>query len=380
MSATTLATKERRAVSAIYPTLAAIVMFGLVLGIIRLVRGLGPTTNLNDGYPWGLWIAFDFFAVPFSGGAFTLAFVTQIANRKKYHGIAHLALLAGFLGYTMVVLVLLFDIGRWDQFYSVLLPWRWNLHSFMFEVSMSITFYFGVLILELLPIVFAKRDSLPVQLINRLIVLLAAVGILLSTVHQGSIGAIFLILHHRLHPLWWSPILPVLFLTSAVMSGLSVAIFLSVLTWRALKRPAPMRLLSGLAKAAAVVLALYLVLKLGDLLLAGELGRIFDSGGFSFVWLIEMIIGVIVPLAIFASRARESESGLLVGAICVAVGLAINRSTQAWFALAPPPGVTYAPHWMEYAITIAAFAAGVLFLALGVRYLEGLRKPIEESH
>jgi Ni/Fe-hydrogenase subunit HybB-like protein len=382
MSATNSTSKGRHAVPVITIILAAIAALGVVLGIIRLVKGLGPTTNLNDGYPWGLWIAFDFFAVPFSAGAFTLALVSQIFNRKEYHGIAHLALLAGFLGYTMVVLVLLLDIGRWDQFYSVLLPWRWNLHSFMFEVSMSITFYFGVLILELLPIVFAKKaDWLPVQIVNQLMVLLASVGILLSTVHQGSIGAIFLILSHKLHALWWTPILPLLFLTSALFSGLSVAIFFAVLTWRALKRPVPMKLLSDLVKVVVVVQAVYLVLKLGDLLLAGELGLVFDSGGFSLIWLAEMIIGVIAPMAIFASRARESESGLLVGTICVAVGLAINRSTQAWFALEAPPGTTYTPHWIEWAIVIAALAAGILIFSLGVRFVEALRKPVlEEGH
>jgi Ni/Fe-hydrogenase subunit HybB-like protein len=373
--------KERRGSTTVYLVLAAIALFGLILGIIRLVQGLGATTNLNDGYPWGLWIAFDFFAVPFSAGAFTLALVTQIFNRKEYHGIAHLALLAGFLGYTMVILVLILDIGRWDQFYSVLLPWRWNLHSFMFEVSMSITLYFGVLMLELLPIVFRDRDWVAVQLVDRLMVVVAAVGILLSTVHQGSIGAIFLILSHRLHALWWTPILPVLFLTSALFSGLSVAIFLGILTWRALKRPVPMKLLSGLARVAAALLVFYLVLKVGDLLLAGELDLIFNSGGFSFVWLLEVIIGVIVPIGIFASRARENEDGLLVGSICVLVGLAINRATQAWFALDAPPGHSYTPNWIEYAIAAAAIAAGVLFYSLGIRRLQGLRRPIlEEGH
>ena len=381
MSVTDLMSKERRGSTAAYLVLAVIAVFGLVLGIIRLVQGLGATTNLNDGYPWGLWIAFDFFAVPFSAGAFTLALVTQIFNRKAYSGIAHLALLAGFLGYTMVILVLLLDIGRWDQFYSVLLPWRWNLHSFMFEVSMSITLYFGVLMLELLPIVFGDRDWVAVQIVDRLIVLVAAVGILLSTVHQGSIGAIFLILSHRLQALWWTPILPVLFLTSALFSGLSVSILLGILTWRALKRPVPMKLLSGLAKGAAALLVFYLVLKVGDLLLAGELDLIFNSGGFSFVWLVEVIIGVIVPLVIFASRARESEDGLLVGSICVLVGLAINRATQAWFALDAPPGHSYTPHWIEYAIPLAAAAAGILFYSLGIRRLQGLRQPIlEDGH
>lgn len=368
MSAITRA-KDRVTFPAAYLILAVTAAFGLILGIIRLVLGLGATTNLSDYYPWGLWIAFDFFAVPFSAGAFTLAAVVQIFNRKKYHGIAHLALLAGFLGYLMVILVLILDIGRWDQFYSVLLPWRWNLHSFMFEVSMSITVYFGVLVLELFALAFRGRNLLPVQLIEQAMPLVAGVGGLLSCVHQGSIGAIFLILSHRLHPLWWTPILPLLFLTSAVFSGLSVAILLALLTWRALRQPVPFRLLSGLAKVVAILLAIYLVLKVGDLLVTGEMGLVFGSGRFSVLWLVEMIIGVIVPLMIFASRARETERGLLTGAVCVIVGLALNRWTNAWFALRAPAGYIYFPHWMETVITIAAFAAGILFFALGVRYL-----------
>lgn len=378
--------KERRGPSGLSTIallfLAAVVVFGAILGIIRLVKGLGPTTNLNQGYPWGLWIAFDFFAVPFSAGAFTLAFVVHIFNQKKYHGIAHLALLAGFLGYLMVVLVLLMDIGRWDQFYSVLLPWRWNLHSFMFEVSMSITLYFCVLALELIPVVlgaFGRGDSSLVKLINRLLPLLAAVGILLSTIHQSSIGGIFLTLQHRLHRLWWSPIMPLHFLTSAVFSGLSVAIFLALLTWRALRQPAPTKLLTGLAKAATVVLGIYLVLKVGDLLFAGEIGLIFTSGRFSILWWIEVIIGVVVPLIFFASRARENKNALLTAVIGVIVGLALNRATIAWFALAPTEGYTYSPHWIEFVIMAAAFAAGILFYSLGVRYLKTLRKPVLES-
>jgi Ni/Fe-hydrogenase subunit HybB-like protein len=361
--------------------LAAIVLFGALLAVVRLVQGLGATTNLNDSYPWGLWIVFDCFAVPFSAGAFTLALVTHIFDRKEYHAIAHLALWAGFLGYLMLILVLLLDINRWDQFWSVLLPWRWNLHSFMFEVSLSITLYFGVLILELLPILLGKRDWLAPRLVSRLMVPIAGIGVLLSTVHQGSFGALFIVLHHRLHELWWTPIIPVLFFTSALFTGLSVAIYYAILTWRALKRPVPMKLLSGLAQLAAVVLGIYLVLKIGDLLLAGELDLIFSSGGFSLVWLAEVGVGVIAPLIIFSSRARESEMGLLLGTTFVVLGLAINRSTVAWFGMGAPHGATYTPHWIEYVIAIAGFAAGILFYFLGVRYLSGIHKPIiEESH
>jgi len=352
--------------------LAAMAAGGVAIGAIRLIRGLGPTTNLSDGYPWGLWIAFDFFAVPFSAGAFTLAFVVHISNARKYHAIAHLALLAGFLGYLMVVLVLLLDIGRWDQFYSVLLPWRWNLHSFMFEVSMSITLYFGVLVLELLPVIAkaaGKSHWLPVQFVDSVMSLIAGTGILLSTVHQASIGAIFLTLSHKLHPLWWTEILPILFLTSAVFSGLSVAMLLGIVTWRRLHHEVPMGLLSRLARVISVVMIIYLILKVGDLAFAGELGLIFSSGRFTALWWTEMVIGVVIPLIVFVSPARHTQRGLLLGAIYVIVGLAINRSTNAWFALSAPAGYTYTPHWMEISIAVAAICAAALLYCLGVRYL-----------
>jgi Ni/Fe-hydrogenase subunit HybB-like protein len=373
--------KEKFDFPVAYWLLAAIVVFGLVLGITRLVLGLGATTNLSSGYPWGLWITFDVFTVPFSAGAFTLAAVVHIFNYKKYHGVAHLALLAGFLGYLLVVLVLLMDLGRWDHFYSVLLPWCWNLHSFMFEVSMSITIYFGVLVLELIAVVFEDREWMPVQWLNQVIPLVAGVGVLLSCVHQGSLGALFLVLSHKLHALWWTPILPVLFFTSAVFSGLSVAILLATATPRAMGKPVPMRLLSGLAKVVLVVQAIYLVLKVGDLLIAGELGLVLGSGWLSALFLAEIIIGVIMPLILFSSRIRESERGLLLGTIYILVGLALNRSSIAWFALRPPAGATYSPYWMEFGIVIAAIAFAILVFALGVRYVPALRGSVlEEGH
>lgn len=377
----TVATKAKNRVSfsVVELILAAIVVFGAVLGIIRLVQGLGATTNLSSGYPWGMWIAFDVFTIPFAAMAFTLAAVVHIFNQKQYHGLSRFTVLAGFLGYLVVVLVLVMDIGRWDQFYSVLMPWRWNLHSFMFEVAMSITLYFGVLILELLSIVFERSRSAVVEWLHRLIVLIAGVGVLLSCVHQSSMGAVFVILRHKLEALWWTPILPVLFLTSALFTGLSVAIFLGVVTWRALGKPAPMKLLTRLAKWVVIIQAIYLVLKLGDLLLAGEFGLIFGSGRFSLLFLAEIIIGVIVPLIIFASRGRESEGGLVVGAICTVVGILINRMSIAWFALSAPPGATYSPHWMEWGITIAAVAAAILFYSLAVRYVPVLRETVTEG-
>jgi Ni/Fe-hydrogenase subunit HybB-like protein len=365
--------------TALYVVLGLLVVLAIGVGVSRLVVGLGATTNLSNSHPWGLWIAFDVFAVPFSAGAFTLAAIVHIFNRHEYHGISRFSVLAGFLGYLLVVLVLLIDLGRWDQFYSVLMPWRWNLHSFMFEVSMSITVYFGVLVLELVSIIFEGKDWLPVQIVNRLIVLISGVGVLLSTVHQGSLGALFLLLRTKLSPIWWTPILPVLFLTSALISGLSVTLLLAIVSWRALGRPAPARLLSGLAKIAAVLLAIYLALKIGDLIVAGELGLALTSGKLTLLFLVEIAVGVVAPLIIFASRARETTRGLLAGAICVLLGLLVNRPTVAWFALESPGPETYAPSWMEYALLAGAISFGILGFSLALKKLEPIRETVTEG-
>jgi len=377
--------KSKVSFSVVDIVLAVITVFGAVLGVMRLVQGLGSTTNLSSGYPWGMWIAFDVFTIPFSAVAFTLAAVVHIFNQEKYHGLSRFTVLAGFLGYLMVVLVLVMDIGRWDQFYSVLLPWRWNLHSFMFEVALSITLYFGVLILEMLTIVFERSGSAVIEWLKRLIVLIAGVGVLLSMVHQGSMGAVFVILRHKLDALWWTPILPLLFLASALFTGLSVAIFVGVLTWKALGKPAPMDLLKGLARWVVIIQVIYLVLKLGDLLLAGEFGLIFSSGLFSLLFLVEIIVGVIVPLAIFASSAKEKENNLVIAAACVVLGILVNRWSIAWFALAPSQALhatyLYFPHWIEWAIAIAAVAAGILFYSLVARFIPVFRDTvIKDAH
>jgi Ni/Fe-hydrogenase subunit HybB-like protein len=362
--------------------LAALAAGGVVIGAYRLFRGLGPTTNLSDGYPWGLWIAFDFFAVPFSAGAFTLAFIVHISKVRKYDAIAHLGLLAGFLGYLMVVLVLILDIGRWDQFYSVLLPWRWNLHSFMFEVSLSITLYFVVLLLELLPLAaraIGKGHWFPVRVVNSGMAVVAGLGVLLSTIHQASIGAIFLSLPHKLHPIWWTPILPILFLTSAVFSGLTVAMLLSLVTWRGLGQRPPMELLSRLARVIAAIMFVYLLLKVGDLVVAGEMGLLFDGSGYSAIWWTEVVIGVVIPMIIFLSRARHTHRGLILGAIYVIVGLALNRSANAWLGLRAPAGYSYTPSWIEIGITVAAVAAAALLYSLGVKYVSTFYPPASKG-
>lgn len=361
--------------------LFALAVLGLALGVFRLVNGLGATTNLSDEYPWGLWIVYDVFFIPVSAGAFMISAVTHIYNREEYHTIARPVVLAGFLGYLFVVLVLLMDLGRWHKFYNVLIPMYWNLHSFMFEVSMCVTLYTGILIMEVAPAILERlKWQKLLGMIRPLTVLIAGVGIVLSSLHQSSLGSLFLLMPYKLHPLWWTPLLPLLFFTAAAFGGLSMAIFVAVISFRAFRRHLQLGLLTDLAKIVSIMLGIYLMLKVGDLVLAGELGLLFSEGWLSLLFLAEMVIGVIVPLIIFGTRKlRESRSGLFWGSGCVLVGLAITRTNVALLGLKSPTGAVYFPHWIEFAVAVASVAAGILLFTLAARFLPVFHEPQAEA-
>jgi Ni/Fe-hydrogenase subunit HybB-like protein len=373
--------EKKDELSVSYLILFALAMLGLALGVFRLTNGLGATTNLSDDYPWGLWIVYDVFFIPVSAGAFMISAVTHIYNREEYHTIARPVVLAGFLGYLFVVVILLMDLGRWHKFYNILIPLYWNLHSFMFEVSMCVTLYTGILIMEVAPAILERlKWQKLLGMIRPLTVLIAGVGVVLSSLHQSSLGSLFLLMPYKLHPLWWTPLLPLLFFTASAFSGLSMAIFVAVVSFRAFRRRLRLGLLTDLAKIVSIMLGIYLVLKVGDLVLAGELGLLLSEGWLSLLFLAEMVIGVIVPMILFGTRKiRESSSGLFWGAGCVLVGLAITRANVALLALRSPTGAVYFPHWIEFAIAVASVAAGILLFTLAARSLPVFSKPQAEA-
>jgi len=353
-------------------------VLGLGVAILRLIQGLGATTNLSDAYPWGLWIVFDLFLIPFSAGAFTIAAIANILNKEEYHAIGRPVLLAGFLGYSSVVAVLLLDLARWHQFYNILWPGYWNAHSFMLEVSLCITLYTVVLVLELSTLVWERFRVRGVQRVFRtLIVWIAGAGIVLSTLHQTSLGSLFLLMRYTLHRLWWSPLLPFFFFLSSVFSGLAMIILVTVITARAYGYPVRTSLLSSLAEADAILLGLYTLLKLGDVIARGSTGLLFGAGVMSLLFWVEIIIGAAVPIVLFTVRkVRESSTGLLWGAICVIVGLAFNRASVSLLALQRPAGAWYFPSWIEITTAIGIVAISVIAYALIARYFPVFKEEV----
>ncbi len=362
-----------------YP-LALLTLLAVVLSIYRLVVGLGPTTNMSDHYPWGLWITTDLFLIPLAGAAFTISLITYFFGRGRYHTVIRPAVLAGFLGYGVVGVLLFLDIGRWPQFYNIFVPGFMNVHSFLEEVSLCITLYTVILVLEIAP-VFLEKYNLqgPIRWINSSIYWIAGAGIILSTLHQSSLGSMFLLMPYKLHPLWWTPALPVLFFLQAVYTGLGMTAIAVNLVWRAMKLPIDRILFKRIGQAMSLMLALYLAVKIGDWMGAGEVDLLLNPDAFGWLAWLELILGVAIPLIILLTRLGSHSQGPFWAGVFAIIGTFINRLVVSWIGLAEPSHVTYTPSWIELTITIGLIAGAFLVYGAVVRYFK-LFPDTEESH
>lgn len=349
-----------RAIPAVLWTCAALAVVGLVVAVYRLAVGLGASTNLSDAYPWGLWIGIDFTLIAFSGGAFTLAALVHVFNLKRYRPILRTALLTGWLGYLCVLVILIFDLGRPDRFWGFLVyP---NPLSPLYEVSWCVLLYSAVLTAEFLP-AFLERAQLPQTqaLLGRIQIPLVIVGVTLSVMHQSTLGTTFLALSERLHPLWFTPLLPLLYLISSVGMGLAAVIVVAQLAGRAFRKPPDSTLLTGLARLSVPVWGLYLLLVAGHLTFAGQLPAAFALDRASVFFLLEITVGVVAPIVLYSRpRLRASPRARFAIALLVIAGVALNRFDATLTAQRAPAGTAYAPHWMELAIQVGVLAAGVL--------------------
>jgi Ni/Fe-hydrogenase subunit HybB-like protein len=350
--------------------------FGVVLAaflavtVMRFTRGLGAVTNLSDRFPWGLWIGFDILCgVGLAAGAFTLMATVHLFHLEKFEPIVRPTLLTGFLGYVFVCIALMFDLGQ---------PWRiwhamvyWNEHSVMFEVAWCVMLYTTVLALEFSSIVFERLGLERLRRVMKAVSTpLVITGVVLSTLHQSSLGSLFLIVPEKLHPLWYSPLLPVLFYISAIGAGLGMVIVESHLSARAFGRGLEMELLEPLARAMVVVLALFGVLRLDLLAHAGVLGTIFDPTPEAHAFLAEFGLGVVLPVLLLAwPRVRRSPTGLVTGALLAVLGFVMHRLNVSVTGLERASGVHYQPSWMEWTVSIGLVAIAFALFALAARYL-----------
>ena len=348
---------------------------GLVAGIGRLIMGMGATTQLNDTYSWGIWIGFDFGMIAFAGAGFTIAAVVHIFHLERFHGALRPALLTGLLGYVAVLLLLVLDLGRPDRFYHFLL--YWNMHSPLFEISWCVLLYSTVLMIEVSPDILRRLPwRWPLRVVGWLMLPVTIIGVTLSTLHQSTLGTLYLNMPHRLHALWYTPVLPVLFYVSSIMAGLS----LGALGYRFAKRvrgePENKAIANGLVTGAVVLGAVYAIAKFVEIVVAGEVGLLASSMG--ALWLGELLLGVGLPVLLWSVPAwRRLDAVQWLTPILIAASVLLNRFDATLFAQVLPAGAaSYSPHILEWISTIGILAGAFLAWMLAVRFL----LPKSEHH
>ncbi len=350
--------------------LLTLMAIGFTVAMVRFALGIGPISNLNNAYGWGFWISFDLFTgVAISSGGFIMAGLVYILQIKELKPLLRPSVLTAFIGYLMVAIALLVDLGHPERIWYMLI--YWNHTSVLLEIGICVMSYLTVLAIEFAPVVFeGMKWEKPAHFVHKFIMPFVIFGVVLSTLHQSSLGSLLLIQMTKLHPLWWTPILPVMFFTSALSIGLSMIIFESSLSSRYFKRGLEIHLLEKLARAIPYTAGTYLVLKLADLAFAGELGLLFTSGTMSLLFWAEILLGCIAPIVLFSmQKVRQSPNGLLAGAIITLLGMILNRFNVSWFGIARLNDPGYAPSLVEMSISVAIFSAGILAFGLAAKYL-----------
>ncbi len=340
---------------------------------VRFTQGLGASTHLNDHAPWGLWIGFDILCgVGLAAGGFAITTAVYILHLEELRPIVRPTILTAYLGYMLVVVGLMFDLGRpWNIWRAMVL---WNPHSVMFEVAWCVMLYNTVLALEFSPMLFERlKWYAAVRVVKRVVVPLVGLGFLLSTLHQSSLGSLYLIMPTKLHPLWYSPILPILFWISAVAAGLGMVIFESGLSARAFGRALEFDVLQSVAKVMAAFLGLFLLVRFLDLAWRGALPQAFrlaGSGSYEagMFWL-ETVLLALPILLVSIRRVRAHPQALVACSAIVVGGFLVNRLNVSTTGLDASSGVHYFPSWMEIAVTMSIVVVGLNLFRLAARYL-----------
>lgn len=376
--------------------LLALAAAGLGVLAMRFFFGLGAVTNLSNEYPWGLWIGLDVAAgVALAAGGFTTAALAHVMHREEYHVVVRPALLTAMLGYTFVAFGVLIDIGRPYAIWHPIV--MWNGSSALFEVGICVMIYMTVLYIEFLPVVterFIGRVNLPGSLarlndpvdrflraldrgLSRTMFAFIIAGVVLSTLHQSSLGTLMIIAGPKMHPLWQTPILPLLFLLSAISVGLPMVIVESLLASRSLGLKPEMPVLSRLGWLTTPLLGVYLAFKIGDMFVRKTFVYLGTWDLPSVMFMIEVLIGVALPLRMFLSpRVLKSQRLLFTAALLVVLGVALGRFNNFIIAYTPPYSFgRYMPSLGEITVTTGCVCMLILLYRAIVLYFPVISRP-----
>jgi len=361
-----------------------IMILGAYSAIVRYFRGLGAVSNMTDQFPWGLWIGFDCLCgIMLAAGGFCISGAVYLFNVERLHCIVRPVILTAFLGYCLFIVGLLFDLGRpWFIWHQLIYM---NPHSVMFEVGMCVMTYTTVLFFEFLPNVLEKFNLVwALKIAKFLMPVLIVAGILLSTLHQSSLGSLYLIMPSKLHPFWYSPALPFFFFGSAIAVGLAMTIFESTQSAKALGKHLELSVITELGGALLIALWVNALLRFEDFLHRGMLGKVIQPGYEAYFLWLELTLSFVIPITMLSfKRVRLSPKGLYLASLSAILGFVTNRLNISITGFETWAGRHFVPKWTELMITISIITVGFFIFGLAVKYLPiyehaSESEPIEE--
>ena len=361
---------QRRIVTLPFLLLGVLAVVGLYYLAERFVNGMGAVTNLNGGFPWGIWVVYDIVVgTALACGGYALAVTVYIFNKGQYHPLIRPALLASLLGYGLGGLGAIIDMGRWWQFYNLFLPWQMNFNSVMLEVGLCVSAYIVVLAIEFLPTVLERfRADAWRKRLNKVLFFVIALGVLLPTMHQSSLGTMLIAMGWKVHPLWQSLHLqPLLAVLTAFTMGFAIVVFEGSLSSVGFARHPETHLLTGLGRIIVGLIRVYLVLRFGEILVRGKLGLIFAGDLGSLMFLIETALFV-YPLVVLSSpRGRADATRLLYAAVSMLLAGTLYRFNAFLITFDPGPGYSYFPALPEIMVTVGLVAIEIMVFLFVVK-------------
>ena len=353
----------------------------LMLAVLaaRFVLGLGAVTNLNDGYAWGIWVVVDvLIGSALACGGFSVAMLVYIFNRGEYHPLVRPSLLASLFGYTLAGIGVMFDLGRYWNFWHIFWPGSWNLNSAMLETALCISVYILVMWIEFSPVLMEKWGlNVARKKLGKVLFFFIALGTVLPMMHQSSIGTLLILMGGQVNPLWQTPIVPLLYLLSAILMGYGVVLFESCLASSAYRREIETSMLGPMAKVMLGMLGVYLAVRVVDLTVRGAWGNAFDFGLVAVFFWIEMIL-FCLPFALVATaEARRNPARLFLGGAAIMLGGSLLRLNGYLIGYDTGPGWRYFPSVPELLVTFGMTAIAVLGFIVVTRLFPVL--PREEA-
>ena len=389
--------QEGRILTPSFFVLLSLSLLGMFLILVRCFKGIGAVSNMSDGYPWGIWIAYDVATgTAIACGGYAVAILVYIRNHMRYHPLIRSCILTSMFGYGLAGFSVMIDLGRPWNAYNFFVPSKWQVNSAMFEVALCVMAYSTVLIIEFLPAILYSLETSRwrrLQMImtslqpifapdkeavlgkigyvraaaawlrprlDRVLIFIIVLGITLPTMHQSSLGSMLLIAATKLHPLWHSPLLPLFFLINCIYIGYSIAILESVISSYAFRRPFEIRQLSGLAGIIPWLATLWLAVVVGDLSWRGQLGAVWKFDLYSCFFLLEFALLGFGSLILFSNRNRHSPRWLFVSAALIVLGGALYRFNVYLIGFNPGQGWSYFPSLAEVMISVGIVAIELL--------------------